>query len=161
MLSLFYKIKTINFMRKSEKLLLFEIFKITKNLQKIQLGISFGKLILLIRNQLRMSQRALAKRSKVYQSTISRIESGALNPNTDTLIKLFEALFCNLVISACPNEDFEKIKIKQAYRQAEKKVKYLLGTMALEEQKPDADFIREQIEEEKNKLLYSKDLWDE
>lgn len=148
-------------MRKSEKLLLLEIFKASKNLQKIQQNISVGQLMALIRRQLNMSQRVLAKKSKIYQSTISRIESGALSPNIDTLNRLFEALSCNLIISVSPYENFDKIKIKQAYKQAEKKVNYLLGTMALEKQKPDQEFIREQIEEEKNKLLNSKDLWDE
>ena len=149
-------------MRKSEKLFLLEIFKSSKNLQKVLQDISVGQLISLIRKQLNMSQRTLAKKSKVYQSTISRIESGVfLSPNIDTLNKLFEALSCNLIISAIPYDDLEKIKIKQAYKQAEKKVNYLLGTMALEKQRPDQEFIKEQIEEEKNKLINSKDLWDE
>ncbi len=148
-------------MRKSEKLLLLEIFKASKTLQKVQQNISVGQLLALIRRQLNMSQRVLAKKSKVYQSTISRIESGALSPNIDTLNKLFEALSCSIIISAIPYEDLEKIKIKQAYKQAEKKVNYLLGTMALEKQKPDQKFIDEQIKEEKNKLINSKDLWNE
>ena len=148
-------------MRKSEKLFLLEIFKSSKNLQKIQQDISVGDLLTLIRRQLGMSQRILARKSKVYQSTISRIESGVLSPNIDTLNKLFEALSCSLIITANPHENFEKIKIKQAYKQAKRKVNYLLGTMALEEQRPDQKFIKEQIEEEKNKLLNSKDLWDE
>ncbi|MFA6119314.1 MAG: helix-turn-helix domain-containing protein [Parachlamydiales bacterium] len=148
-------------MRKSEKLLLLEIFKASKNLQKVQQEIFVGQLIALIRKQLNMSQRVLAKKSKVYQSTISRIESRALSPNIDTLNKLFKALSCSLIVSAIPFENLEKIKIKQAYKQAKKKVSYLLGTMALEKQKPDQKFIDEQIEVEKNKLINSKDLWDE
>ncbi|NGX32069.1 MAG: hypothetical protein K1060chlam4_00107 [Candidatus Anoxychlamydiales bacterium] len=148
-------------MKKSEKLFLLDIFKSSKNLQKVQQNISVGDLIGLIRRQLGMSQRVLARKSKVYQSTISRIESGVLSPNIDTLNKLFEALSCSLIITARPYEDLDKVKIKQAYKQAEKKVNYLLGTMALEKQRPDQRFIEEQIEEEKNKLINSKDLWDE
>ncbi len=148
-------------MRKSEKLLLLEIFKSSKNLQKVQQNISVGQLIALIRRQLNMSQKILAKKSKVYQSNISRIESGILNPNIDTLNRLFEALSCNLIVSAIPYDNLEKIKVKQAYKQAEKKVNYLLGTMALEKQKPDQEFIDAHIEEEKNKLINSKRLWDE
>jgi len=148
-------------MRKSEKLFLLDIFKSSKNLQKVQQNISIGDLIGLIRRQLGMPQRVLARKSKIYQSTISRIESGVLNPNIDTLNKLFEALSCSLIITANPHEDFEKIKLKQAYKQAKRKVNYLLGIMALEEQKPDQKFIEAQIEEEKNKLLNSKELWNE
>ncbi len=68
-------------MRKSEKLLLLEIFKASKNLQRVQQNISVGQLIALIRRQLNKSQRVLAKKSKVYQSTIYIIEFGSLCPN--------------------------------------------------------------------------------
>lgn len=149
--------------KKSEKLLLMEIFQSAKKLKKAQQDISIGQLISLIRHQLRISQRVLAKKSKIFQSTISRIESGVLKPNILTLHKIFDALSCNLVISALPYKDLETIRKKQARKKAEKKINYLLGTMALEKQKPDQKLIKELIEEEEKKLLYSDkdDLWEE
>ena len=53
----------------SEKLLLEEIASSAYNLRQKQRGLEIGKLITLIRSQLSMSQRALAKRTKVPQST--------------------------------------------------------------------------------------------
>jgi len=149
--------------KKSEKLLLKEIFRSAKNLQRIQGEIAIGQLISLIRFQLRISQRLLAKKSKVPQSTISRIEAGALNPTILTLDKIFNALSCKLIFSAFPYENLETIRKRQARKKAEKKINYLIGTMALEKQKPDQKLIKELIEEEEKKLLNSKsdDLWEE
>ena len=150
-------------MKKSEKLLLMDIFISTRKLQKTQGEIQIGQLIFLIRQQLTMSQHFLAKKAKVPQSTISRIEAGRLRPNLRTLDKIFNALFCRLLISAVPYEDLQIVRQKQARKKAEQKVNYLLGTMALEKQKPDPRFARELIEEEEKKLLQanSKKLWEE
>lgn len=139
-------------MEKSEKLLLREIFQSTKNLQKKQRGIAIGNIIALIRSQLRMSQRSLAKRAKVPQSSISKIESGILNPNIATLNKIFNALSCKLILSAYPYEDLELLRKQQIRNVAEKKINYLIGTMAMEKQKPDTKLIQELIKEEENKL---------
>jgi transcriptional regulator with XRE-family HTH domain len=149
--------------KKSEKLLLNEIFQSAKNLEKTQQDISIGQLISLIRLQLRMSQRSLAKRSKVPQSTISRIESGILNPNIMTLNKIFQALCCKLLFSALPYDDLETIRKEQAHKKAEKKINYLLGTMALENQQPDQKLIQELIEDEEQKIFQSNssNLWEE
>ncbi|MGA8163489.1 MAG: hypothetical protein WB791_00500 [Waddliaceae bacterium] len=53
--------------KKSEKLLLEKIANSAQALQQQQRGLGIGQLISLIRGQLRMSQRALAKRAKVPQ----------------------------------------------------------------------------------------------
>jgi transcriptional regulator with XRE-family HTH domain len=149
-------------MKKSEKLLLREIFRSTKNLQKKQRALSIGNIMTLIRSQLRMSQRALAKKAKVPQSSISKIESGILNPNIATLHKIFNALSCNLILSVYPHDDLELIQKRQIRSVAEKKINYLIGTMALEKQKPDAKLIQELIKEEENKLQASNyNIWND
>ena len=149
--------------RKTEKLLLDEIFKSAKKLEKIQQDINIGHLIALIRFQLKISQHSLAKKSKVPQATISKIETGIINPNILTLNKIFNALSCKLILSAVPYENLDIIRHKQARKKAEKKINYLLGTMALEQQSPDSKFIQELINEEEKKILESNknDLWKE
>ena len=148
--------------KKSEKLFLQEIFSCIRSLNKIQRGISIGKLLFLIRVQLGISQRLLAKRAKVLQATISRIESGHLEPNITTLHKIFDALSCDLFITACPRENLDIIRQKQARVKAEKKIRYLQGTMALEKQEPDQKMLVELIEEEEKRLLNSPgfELWE-
>jgi len=110
-----------------------------------------------------MSQTALARRAEVPQSTISKIESGSIHPNVSTLEKLFSALGCQLLISAIPRQSFESILRKQAELKVREKVEYLRGTMSLEAQEPDEQFLRELINEEIAILLGSpgSNLWEE
>jgi len=149
--------------KKSEKLLLQEIFSCVRSLNKAQKGISIGLLLSIIRGQLGMSQRLLAKRAKVPQSTISRIESGHSESNITTLRKIFEYLSCDLFITACPRKNLEIIRQQQARAKAEKKIRYLQGTMSLEKQKPDHKLLKELIEEEEKQLLNSPgfELWED
>ena len=59
--------------KKSEKLFLERIFLAGKVLQKKLQGLSVGQLIPLIRSQLGMSQRTLAARAAIQQSSVVRI----------------------------------------------------------------------------------------
>lgn len=149
--------------KKSEKLLLEDIFVAAKALQQQQRGLGIGHLIALIRGQLGMSQRVLAKRAGVPQSTISRIESENLQPNISTLEKIMGAMECDLLILATPKTDLESIRRNQAIVKAKKKIRYLRGTMSLEKQEPDEKIFRELIEDEVKNLLASpgSHLWEE
>lgn len=149
--------------KKSEKLLLDEVAIAAKALQRHQRGLDVGPLIVLIRGQLRMSQRALARRAEVPQATISRIESGSLQPNISTLRKIMEALACDLLITAVPRTDLETIRRKQAEAKAERKIRYLRGTMSLEKQEPEQKLWRGLVEDEVKDLLESSGskLWDD
>lgn len=149
--------------KKSEKLLLEEISISAKNLMKHQRGLEVGSLIALIRSQLRMSQRSLAKRAEVPQSTISRIESGNLQPNISTLQKIMNAIGCDLLITAVPKIDLETIRRNQAMAKAEKKIRYLRGTMSLEKQEPDQKLLKELLDDEVKVLLESpgSKLWED
>lgn len=148
--------------KKTEKLLLEEIASAGKALHKHQRGLEIGQLILIIRSQLGMSQRALATRAEVPQAMISRIESGLLQPNVATLRKIMDALACDLLITAVPRDDIEMIRRNQARLKAEKKIRYLHGTMSLEKQEPNQKLLKELVEEEIKILLDSSGskLWD-
>lgn len=145
--------------KKSEKLFLEDIFVAAKILQHQQRSLEIGLLISLIREQLLMSQRSLAKRAEVPQSTISRIESGSLQPNMSTLLKIMGAMDCDLLITAIPRCGLETTKKNQAHVKAEKKIRYLRGTMSLEKQEPDQRLLKELIDDEVKIQLTSSHLW--
>lgn len=149
--------------KKSEKLLLEKITNSAQALQQQQRGLEIGQLISLIRSQLMMSQRTLAKRAKVPQSTISKIESGLIKPNVATLEKILNSIDCDLLITAVQRHNPETTRRNQATRKARKKILYLQGTMSLERQEPNQEFLKELIEEEVKNLLDSKasKLWEE
>jgi DNA-binding XRE family transcriptional regulator len=72
---------------KSEKLILDEIVDAAHKLKISSRGLSVGEIIAMIRNQLGMSQKVLARIAKVPQSTISRIEGSKREPNLSTIEK--------------------------------------------------------------------------
>ena len=149
--------------KKTEKLLLEQIVGSAKDLLKHQRGLEIGQLIALFRGQLIMSQRALARRANVPQSTISKIESGRLKPNVSTLQKILSALECDLLISVIPREGIEVIRRNQAIAKAKRKIRYLQGTMSLEMQEPDQELLKELIHDEMKDLLESSgpELWED
>lgn len=149
--------------KKSEKLLLKGITNSATVLRQQQKGLKVGQLIALIRSQLRMSQRMLSRRARVPQSTISKIESGNLEPNISTLNNVLDAMHCDLLISVIPREELEEVRRKQAVKRAKDKIRYLRGTMSLEKQEPSEDLLLELVEEETNRLLESpgSKLWDD
>jgi transcriptional regulator with XRE-family HTH domain len=110
-----------------------------------------------------MSQRILAKRAGVPQSTVSRIEQGQRDVTLSTLQKILGAVSCDLVIAPLLQDSIDSIRRKQAKKVAEKQVMYLQGTMNLEDQQPDSRFIEELLKQEVERLLQgpSAKLWEE
>lgn len=149
--------------KKSEKLLLEQIADSAQSLAQQQRDLSIGQLIALIRVQLSMSQRALSRRARVPQATVSKIESGRQQPTISTLNRILGALECDLLITAVPRVTLQETKRSQAVNKAKKRIEYLEGTMSLEKQTPDQRLLREMIEEEAKRLLDSSgpELWDE
>lgn len=147
----------------AEKILIQEVVDESKKLQSAMRGLPIGSFIKLIRQHLGMSQKALAKRAGVPQSTVSRIEQGQRDASLSTLTKILDALSCDLVISPLLRESIEIIRRKQARKIAEKRIHYLKGTMNLEEQQPDAQFTQTLLQEEEMRLLQGPDykLWEE
>jgi predicted DNA-binding mobile mystery protein A len=149
--------------KKSEKLFLEGIFLVGKLLQKKLQGLSVGQLIPLIRSQLGMSQRTLAARAAIQQSSVGRIESGHVDPNLSTLKKIVEAMGCDLVVTIVPRTDIKTTRENQAKLKAERKIRYLHGTMSLEKQAPNQKLLKELHDEEIKNLLNSSGsaLWDD
>ena len=147
----------------SEKLLIEEIMQAAQKTRVAVRGLTIGALIKSIRVQLGMSQKALAKRAGVPQSTISRIEQEERDANLSTLNKILGAISCDLVIVPLLQDSIDAIRRKQARKMAEKQVRYLKGTMNLEDQQPDSRFIAELIKQEEERLLQGPNskLWDE
>lgn len=149
--------------RISEKLFLEKVFALGRSTLENLHGVDVGQIITLIRHQLRMSQRALAKRANTPQSTIARVELGNNKTNISTLKKILDALDCDLIVTVVPREDLETIQKKQARAKAERKIQYLHGTMSLEQQSPSQKLLTKLIEEEEKKLLDSSGsgLWED
>lgn len=148
----------------SEQLLIEEIAKEGARALQAARGLSPGALIKMIRKQIGMPQEVLARKAKVPQSTISRIEKGlGSDPSLATLRKILQALECDLVILPILREHVSSIRRRQARKRAEGKVRYLLGTMHLEEQEPDKKFTDALLQQEEEKFLNGPNsaLWKE
>lgn len=148
-------------MKAAEKLLLEEISKNGKELRHLLRGLSIGELIALIRKQLKMSQKILAKRAKIPQSTVSNLERSKKQPNLTTLQKVLNALDCDLIFVPLLRQPIDVLLRIQARKRAEKSIRYLKGTMSLEKQEPDSRFFDEILQEEIDKLLRSNKLWED
>ena len=147
----------------SEKLFIEEIMQAAQKTRITVRGLTIGALIKSIRVQLGMSQKALAKRAGVPQSTISRIEQEERDANLSTLNKILGAISCDLVIVPLLQDSVDALRRKQARKMAEKQVRYLKGTMNLEDQEPASRFIAELIKQEEERLMQGPNskLWDE
>lgn len=147
----------------SERLLIEEVMQTAQKARVSIRGLSIGALIKSIRLQLGMSQKALAKRAGVPQSTVSRIEQSQRDVSLSTLNKILSAISCDLVIVPLLLDSIDVIRRKQARKMAEKQILYLKGTMNLEDQQPDSRFIEELIKQEEEYLLQGPNtkLWEE
>ncbi len=115
-----------------------------------------------LRKRLRMTQTQLAKRVGLPQSYIAKVESGVKKPTLDTWEKIFRGLYASITLLLIPEKMPAEILESQALEAAKKRVKYVAGTMALEEQLPSSEALREMVQEEKQRLLESKTtkIWD-
>lgn len=147
----------------AERILIQEVIRESKKLKVAMRGLAIGGFIKLIRQHLGMSQKALAKRAGVPQSTVSRIEQGQRDANLFTLTKILDAISCDLVIAPFLRESIDMIRRKQARKMAEKRIHYLKGTMNLEEQQPDNQFVETLLQEEEARFLQGPTykLWEE
>jgi|JI9StandDraft_1071089.scaffolds.fasta_scaffold415650_1 predicted DNA-binding mobile mystery protein A len=125
-------------------------------------GLDYASIIRLLRKRLHMTQKQLAARSGIPQSFVSKLESGDQEPTLKTLRKLFKALSCSLVVVPVAQEPFDDVLWRQAKKYAQKNLDYVEGTMSLEKQLPDKQFMEALLEDETKRLLYSKtsQIWD-
>ncbi len=147
----------------SEKLLVEDVTQASQKVKTAVRGLPIGGLIKTIREQLGMSQKTMAKRAGVPQSTVSRVEQGKNDIHLSTLRKILAAISCDLVIAPLLQNSVDVIKRQQARKQAEKQVLYIKGTMNLEGQQPDSRFMEELLRQEEERLLYGPNvrLWEE
>jgi predicted DNA-binding mobile mystery protein A len=144
------------------KMFIQEVTEEAKKLKVVTRGLPIGALIRSFRQELGMSQKELAKRAGVPQSTISRVEQGR-DTSLSTLQKILSALSCDLVIAPLLRNSLDTIRHEQARKVAEKQVRYMSGTMNLEDQQPDDRFIEELLNQEKKRLLDGPNykLWED
>lgn len=65
------------------------------------------------RKKARLSQRALAARSGVPQSTVGRIEAGIIDPRASTLDRILEACGVELELEARLGEGVDRSQIRE------------------------------------------------
>lgn len=139
----------------SEKKFADKMLKAGKKLPKDMLFHAPGELVKLFRKRLRMTQQQLAHKCRLPQSYIAKLESGKARPSWNTLTKIFKVLGCSITLMLIPEFDLDFLLEAQAYMAAAKRVKYVAGTMTLEEQAPSQKSLKEMVKEEQKRLLDS------
>lgn len=109
-----------------------------------------------IREALGMTQKQLAKRAKTTQQSIARLEKNEVNPTLDTLIKVSNALDCELVVNFIPKKNIMKNVEERAEEKARKIVEQTTANSAMELQKPSTKAIKLNISELKEDLIKNK-----
>ncbi len=129
-------------------------------LSKLQVDLSSGNHTLkpsdwirLLRNYLRMTQAELAKRANITQANLVAIESGKTDPRVSTLQRIYEGLSCSLSLEPRPKKSLEEILRGRARAVALTRLKKTMGTMALEDQAPEADVFRKLLEKRTEEIL--------
>ena len=147
----------------AEKHFLEQLTRVSEAISGGNKQISPGFIVALTRKRLKMSQMTLARRAQLPQSMISKIEANKTEPSIKTLKKIFDALYCDVVVVPIPRKNFDLVLQEQVHRVATKRVQYLTGTMALEKQGPKKVLIQDLIKEEERELLNSNSgkMWDE
>lgn len=70
-----------------------------RNMEEIEAAADIVSSLIKRRQELGLSQRALAERCGIPQSSVARIESCSVAPKLDTLIKLMQALQLKLKVA--------------------------------------------------------------
>lgn len=115
-----------------------------------------GDWIRLLRHRLRMTQTELAKRAHITQPNLAAIESGKVDPQIDTLRRIYQGLWCDLNLEPQLQKPLEEILRGRARAVALTRLKHTMGTMALEDQAPDNDTFRQLLEQRTDDLLRSR-----
>jgi transcriptional regulator with XRE-family HTH domain len=108
-----------------------------------------------------MTQAELAQRAKVSQPHLAGIESGKTDSQISTLKRIFEAMFCDLVLEPRPKKPIKEVLRGRARSVALKRLKQSMGTMALEHQAPGADVFKQLLEKRTDEILTDRreKLW--
>jgi len=117
--------------------------------------------IRILRDSLRMTQAELASRAKITQPHLAGIESGKTDPQISTVKRIFEAMSCDLVLEPRPRKPIKELLRGRARSIALKRLKQSMGTMALEQQAPEADVFKQLLEKRTDDILTDRreKLW--
>lgn len=120
-----------------------------------------GDWIRILRDSLRMTQAELANRAKITQPHLAGIESGKTDPQISTVKRIFEAMSCDLVLEPRPRKPVKELLRGRARSIALKRLKQSMGTMALEQQAPEADVFKQLLEKRTDDILTDRreKLW--
>jgi len=120
-----------------------------------------GDWIRILRDSLRMTQAELASRAKITQPHLAGIESGKTDPQISTVKRIFEAMSCDLVLEPRPKKPVKELLRGRARSIALKRLKQSMGTMALEQQEPDAEVFKQLLEKRTDDILTDRreKLW--
>jgi predicted DNA-binding mobile mystery protein A len=119
----------------------------------LSVNLSHTDWIRALRNYLRMTQAELAQRSHVPQSHLAQIESGKIDLQVGTLKKIFEGLSCELGIQPLPRKPLSEVLRGRARSIALKRLKQVMGTMALENQAPEEEMFKRLLEKRTDDIL--------
>src|SRR3990172_6012973 len=108
-----------------------------------------------------ITQAELARRAKISQPHLAGIESGKTDPQISTLKRIFEAMSCDLVLQPRPKKHIKELLRGRARSIALKRLKQSMGTMALEQQAPEADVFKQLLEKRTDDILTDRreKLW--
>jgi transcriptional regulator with XRE-family HTH domain len=115
-----------------------------------------GDWIRILRDRLRMTQAELANRAHITQPNLAAIESGKVDPQVDTLRRIYQGLWCDLSIEPRLQKPLEEILRGRARAVALKRLKQTMGTMALEDQAPDKESFKRLLEKRTDDILRSR-----
>lgn len=120
-------------------------------------------LIKMMRQGFGMTQTQLAKRAKLPQSHIAKIELGQVDLQFSTIQKIFQALNCSPLVLPQFKKKPDAIIAEHAKATAKRKVARVSGTMALEKQLPDKQLFDELVRHEEERLRNnpSSEIWEE
>lgn len=116
-----------------------------------------------IREALGMTQKQLAKKLKISQPALSRIEENAANCTLQTVIRTAQALGCEFLGVLSLRGGLEKMIEEKAAKRAKNILKRTFANMAMEEQQPG----KKEYEYQFNKLVAElvanpgPELWDD
>ncbi|NGX62857.1 MAG: hypothetical protein KR126chlam6_00259 [Candidatus Anoxychlamydiales bacterium] len=139
----------------SEQKYIDKILKIGMKLPEDVKNVESKVLISLLRKRLRMTQTVLAKKLGISQAYMAKIESGKITPSLSILAKIFEIMKCSFSIILIPEIMPDELLKKQALKAAKQNLKYIAGTMSLEDQLPKEQNMQDLLIEEQNRLLKS------
>ncbi len=114
-----------------------------------------------IRDALGMSTSELAQRVGLTKGRISQIERAEQERSLtlDTLDRVADALGCRVEYVLVPRQPLDDMVWEQAQAKAVAEIAAVHHTMALEDQRPDAESTRRRIDEEARRYIGKRGLW--